>query len=266
MAADNKKYPFFFIHMSDPQFGMITANRDFQQETELIEKAIAHVNRLAPAFVMLTGDMVNEPGNEAQAREARRILQKLDPQIKLYLTAGNHDIGDTPTRDLLRWYRNYFGKDWYSFEHEKHHFVVINSNLIHQGDNVPEERDKQWDWLKRDLAQTQEKTDTGIIIFMHHPLFLSDSDEEDQYFNIPRQIRKEYLSLFRQYGVKAVFSGHTHQNMLTSDGPMEMIITGAVGMPLGESYSGFRLVEVLPDHLVHKFFGLDAVPQNLLKI
>jgi len=252
--------------MSDPQFGMITANRDFEQETELFEKAIDRANRLGPAFVVITGDMVNEPGNEEQAREAQRIMQKIDQNTGLYLAAGNHDIGDIPTKELLRWYRNRFGKDRYSFDWGKHHFIVINSNIIHQGDNVPQERDKQLDWLKRDLAQAYEKAEVSIIIFMHHPLFLIDSDEEDQYFNIPRQVRKVYLSLFQQYEVKAVFSGHTHQNSLAVDGQMEMVITGSVGMPLGQSYSGFRLVEVFPDHLVHKFYGLDAVPQNILKM
>ena len=50
---------FFFIQLSDPQFGMYTADRDFAQETANFEFAVANINRLKPAFVVITGDLVN---------------------------------------------------------------------------------------------------------------------------------------------------------------------------------------------------------------
>lgn len=45
-----------FIQMSDPQFGMFTKNASFEHETVNLEFAIAHANRLKPAFVVITGD------------------------------------------------------------------------------------------------------------------------------------------------------------------------------------------------------------------
>jgi len=51
--------PFFFIQLSDPQFGMFTTNKEFAQF------AVATVNRLRPAFVVITGDLVNQPGDAA---------------------------------------------------------------------------------------------------------------------------------------------------------------------------------------------------------
>src|SRR5436190_258702 len=41
--------PFFFIQLSDPQFGMFTGNKDFAQETANFEFAVAAINRLKPA-------------------------------------------------------------------------------------------------------------------------------------------------------------------------------------------------------------------------
>ena len=41
--------PFFFLQLSDPQFGMFTADRDFAQETANFEFAIASANRRAPS-------------------------------------------------------------------------------------------------------------------------------------------------------------------------------------------------------------------------
>src|SRR5438046_5989999 len=82
----------FFLQMSDPQFGMYSANKDFDQETVNFEFAIATANRLRPKFVVICGDLINEGGNAAQTAEFLRIAAKLDPEIKLYNVAGNHDV------------------------------------------------------------------------------------------------------------------------------------------------------------------------------
>ncbi len=59
-------HPFFFIQLTDPQFGMFTGNAGFEQETANFEFAVATANRLKPAFVVVTGDLVNKTGDEAQ--------------------------------------------------------------------------------------------------------------------------------------------------------------------------------------------------------
>src|SRR5438270_2653401 len=84
---------FTFIQMSDPQFGMYTENKSFEHETANFEFAVATANRLRPKFVVVTGDLINQPGNAAQAAEYHRIAARLDPSIKLYSVAGNHDVG-----------------------------------------------------------------------------------------------------------------------------------------------------------------------------
>src|SRR4249920_2975667 len=70
--------PFFFLQFSDPQFGMFTADKDFAQETANFEFAIASANRLKPAFVVVTGDLVNKAGDPAQIAEYHRIAARLD--------------------------------------------------------------------------------------------------------------------------------------------------------------------------------------------
>ena len=61
VRAEDAK-PFFFIQYTDPQFGMYASNANFSQETANFEFAIATANRLKPAFVVVTGDLVNRPG------------------------------------------------------------------------------------------------------------------------------------------------------------------------------------------------------------
>ena len=65
------------------------------------EFAIATANRLKPAFVVITGDLINESGNAAQTAEYKRIAAKLDPEIKLYSVPGNHDVQNEPTAESL---------------------------------------------------------------------------------------------------------------------------------------------------------------------
>jgi hypothetical protein len=57
---------FFFVQLSDPQFGFSNNDVDFVQDTANAEFAVATVNRLKPAFVVVTGDLVNKAGDAAQ--------------------------------------------------------------------------------------------------------------------------------------------------------------------------------------------------------
>src|SRR4051812_32928891 len=104
-----------FLQMSDTQFGMYTKDVDFVQETANYEFAVANANRLKPRFVIVCGDLVNKAGDAAQIAEYKRISGKLDPAVKLYQVAGNHDVGNEPTPESLAAWREKFGRDYYSF-------------------------------------------------------------------------------------------------------------------------------------------------------
>ncbi len=247
----------FFIQMSDPQFGMYSANREFTHETVNFEFAIATANRLAPRFVVITGDLVNQGGNAAQIREFKRIAAKLNPVIKLYSVPGNHDVGNEPTPESLAAYRKEFGPDYYRFESADLEGFVLNSSLIAAPQNAQQEADRQEAWLKAELAKPKSRY---RVIFQHHSWFLEDPDEADQYFNIPLATRKRYLKLFHDSGVTHVFSGHYHRNAYGKDGQLEMITTGPVGMFLGKDPSGMRIVTWSETGIEHKYYDLGSIP------
>ena len=123
--------------MSDPQFGMYTKDADFAHETANLEFAIAAANRLMPAFVVITGDLINKAGDAAMTAEYKRITAKLDPKIKLYSMPGNHDVGNEPTPESLAVYRERFGADYYSFRAGDIAGIVLNSNLEKGTEKVP---------------------------------------------------------------------------------------------------------------------------------
>ena len=256
--------PFFFVQMSDPQFGMFTKDRDFEQETLNFELAIATANRWKPAFVVITGDLVNKAGDPAQIAEFQRIASKLSRSIPLYNVAGNHDIENEPTPETVGAYNKRFGRDYYSFRSGPLAGVVLNSTLIHKPEKVTALYEQQRTWLRAELKALRISGAKHLVVFQHHPWFLKAADEKDEYFNIPIARRTEFLQLFHQDGVKYLFSGHHHRNGSARDGDIEMTITGPVGMPLGDTpMSGLRVVVVRDSGLTHKFYGLGELPNQI---
>ncbi|MBW2244632.1 MAG: metallophosphoesterase [Deltaproteobacteria bacterium] len=267
----------FFLQMADTQFGMFAKpllfsmlgwpwNEDsFEEETVRFERAIDHANRLKPAFVVFCGDLVNTPGHSGQIAEFKRIAAQLDPSIPLHLIAGNHDIENEPTPQTLARYREDFGKDWYAFQHDDVYGIVLNSTILDEPDAVQGDMDAQMAWLKAELPRAQASGAKHILIFQHHPYFLEEPDESDGYFNIPIGPRRIYLDLFKAHGVRAVFAGHYHRNAEGRDGELEMITTSAVGRPLGDDPSGFRIVQFSAEGLSHTYYGLDEVPASVAR-
>lgn len=250
----------FFIQMTDPQFGMITANGDFSQETANFEFAVSTANRLRPRFVIVTGDLVNKPGDEAQIAEYERISKRLAPGIRFYHLPGNHDVGNEPAPEDLDRYRKRFGPDYYSFREGPMYGIVLNSVLLHSPQQVPEELRKQDAWLAVELEKAKDSGSAHIVVFMHHPLFMQDPDERDQYFNIPLVRRKPLLDLLRKAGVRWVFCGHAHRNAVASDGILTVVTSGPVGKPLGGAQSGIRLVWADNQGLIHRYAQFGDLP------
>ena len=249
-----------FIQMSDPQFGMFTKDVDFTHETANLEFAVAAANRMMPAFVVITGDLTNKSDDPAQAAEYKRITAKLNPKIKLFSVAGNHDVGNEPTAESLAQYRERYGPDYYSFKVGDIAGVVLNSNLEKGAEKVPAEAAKMEAWFRNELERLKLSAVKHIIVFQHISFFLKDPEEEDQYFNIPKPVRERYLHAMHEYGVQQVFAGHYHRNALGRDGDLEMVTSGPVGMPLEGAKSGLRVVTVKDGAVTHKFYDFGELP------
>ncbi|MCX6951752.1 MAG: metallophosphoesterase [Verrucomicrobia bacterium] len=255
--------PFFFIQLSDPQMGMFNDNKDFAQDAANFEFAVTAVNRLHPAFVVVTGDLVNKSGDAAQIAEYRRILGKIDPSIPVHSMAGNHDVGNMPTPATIAAYTQAIGPDHYTFRHQGLAGIVLNSTVIHTPQQVTEQLREQDRWLRAELARAKAEGAAHIVVFQHHPWFIAKADEPDQYFNIPLVRRTEHLALFREFGVRYLFCGHYHRNAEGRDGDLQNITTGPVGKPLGGAKSGFRVAIVRDNVIEHRYYELGELPTKI---
>ena len=251
--------PWFFIQITDPQFGMFENNEGFEKETVLYEKAVAAINKLNPDFVVITGDFVHNSGSVSQINEFKRITSKIKHGIPVYYSPGNHDIGMNPDLQSMKKFKKNYGNDKFKFTHKGAVFIGFNSSYI-KAQMLGSEQ-KQYNWLTSNLEKSRKAN--HIILFCHYPFFIKSFEEPETYSNIGPEYRKKYLSLFESHKVTAVFSGHYHNNALNHYGGVQLVTTSALGKPLGKDPSGMRIVKIYHDRIEHEYFGLDELPDSI---
>jgi len=175
---------FYFVHVTDTHLVTHLYWEDPGSESDSSEsldfrEVIRDINLINPAFVLFTGDLVNE--GELEDFEYRRYFtrsQKLlmELEVPVYIVAGNHDVGgwtSTPPSDgtaRRNWWR-FFGWPYlddpptgdpgrthdYSFDYGSCHFVGMEAYInydswrssIYGSESF---RSEQLTWLQNDLA------------------------------------------------------------------------------------------------------------------
>lgn len=257
IAADSA--PFFFLQLSDPQFGFMDNNKSISAETEAMNKAVAAINQLKPPFVVITGDFVNNSKSKEQIAAYKSMIAQIDSSVMVYMIPGNHDIGKVSRASIDNYKKNY-GETHFSFRYGDCAFIGIDSNIIKEEDKEREE--VQFKWLEQELQKTKDAR--FKFVFTHCSVFLKRMDEPVNYSNFSLPMREKYVRLFQKYGVNAIFAGHLHNNAYGKVGNMEMITIGPVGKVLGTGYQGMNLVKVYPDRFISEFIALNQFPKEVV--
>lgn len=231
-----------FVHMSDPQVGFHDTTAHFAQSDSLMGLAVEAINRLKPACVVITGDLVNKTSNEEQKAIYKKRIAEIDPSIPVYALPGNHD--ERPYNEANHSaFLAFNGYDRFSFVKDGVAFIGFDSCPIKDGDTEAEE--EQLQWLKEQL--TAAKKARQILLFTHCPVIRESLDEGEDYFNFSIPKRAEYIALFKEYGVSALFAGHTHTCRYAELDGIRFITAGPVGSPLEDGFSGMNVVKVSPE-------------------
>ncbi|XP_061823279.1 serine/threonine-protein phosphatase CPPED1 isoform X2 [Nerophis lumbriciformis] len=272
--------PFYFIQAADPQLGLMKAQREgdcdgggdeWTEEVDLTKQAVAAMNQLRPRprFMVLCGDLVHAmPGTifrDDQERDLKMALSGTDPSIPLVFVSGNHDLGNTPTPKTVAQYCSAWGDDYFSFWVGGVLFLVLNSQLFYDASACPQLKESQETWLEEQLSKISFSSSTApkhIIVFQHIPLYIKNHDEEDDYFNLQREVRQKLIDRFKKAGVKAVFSGHYHRNAGGCNDGLDMVVSSAIGCQLGEDTHGVRVVVVTADQVIHRYHTLDQMKKE----
>ncbi|KAF0025195.1 hypothetical protein F2P81_022076 [Scophthalmus maximus] len=193
---------------------------EWAEEVELTKQAVEAVNQLRPRprFMVLCGDLVHAmpdtPFREGQERDLRAALKGTDPSIPLVFVSGNHDLGNTPTPGTVEQYRSAWGDDYFSFWVGGVFCLVLNSQLFYDASACPQLKEAQETWLEEQLSRASSSTEPKpkhVLVFQHIPLYLKSPDEEDDYFNLQREVRQNLLDRFK----KAVLTSPIDNNCLS---------------------------------------------------
>mmetsp|Transcript_10369 Transcript_10369/g.14383 ORF Transcript_10369/g.14383 Transcript_10369/m.14383 type:complete len:359 (+) Transcript_10369:266-1342(+) len=277
--------PFMFAQLADTQLGCLTFNKSLEKELAIVRKGVEKINSLKPKFVIVCGDMINAFPSEAKLQDEQikafyKAMNGIDKRIPLVCVCGNHDIGNQPDRSTIRRYTKYFGPDFFTFWVGGVKCIVINSSLYKdpsKAKDLAKEHDK---WLMQELKKCEKEKPQHTLVFAHIPPFINAPDEPNGYFNWSSDTRKRVLGAMKKAKVRTMFCGHYHRNAGGCDGPLEVVVTSALGCtlkaledplnlpvvltdpPLGENVSGFRLVRVTKKDVEHKWFVLEKLPKK----
>ncbi len=253
---------FTFVQIADTQLGFVNKNENMDPELASFANAVDQINRLRPAFVVISGDMINRPHDIAQIRAFWRIAREINPDIPLHLVPGNHELQKSGESEV-RSYTRLFGPDHYSFTCGNSTFVVLNSSLICSPQADARLRAEQWKWFDEQLTAARTAGSRHVFVLTHHPWFVSTPDEANDYYNIPLPERTKYLLLMKQRGVDFALAGHCHKEAGGQDGGLTMITTAALSRNFNKDPVGFRVFTVRGDKVEHHYYGLNQVPDRI---
>ncbi len=168
---------FTFLHASDTHIAPAVLART--------RRLRALADSLAPAFVLITGDLVRDAlrVGEAEARGYYDLFAREAPLFKspVWTVPGNHEIfgiersrSNVPATHPLygrAMYQHYRGPDYYSFNVGGVHFVGLNTVDVDDQWYYGHVDSVQLRWLERDLEMLPPAT--PVVTFNHIPFFSS---------------------------------------------------------------------------------------------
>ena len=229
--------PFTFVQMTDTQIGFVVGEA---RSDTMMKAAVAEVNALDPALVVITGDLVDVAYSDLQ--DSIYFARRAEIKAPVYEIPGNHDIrkGEPESRER---YARLHGETRFAFRKYGCAFIGMDSNCIKNDETELEQ--EQLEWLEAQLKAARRARYT--FVFLHCPVIRQSIDEPEDYFNFPLAKRSQYISLFKEYGVDAVFAGHTHIDYRTEYEGIGFYTAGPVGYAFDRDRSGYNVVKVGKD-------------------
>ncbi len=193
--------------------------REMRNPWDTLEMCLTELAAEPVDFVLHAGDVLHE-GAVADYRRVQRLFAERLPGVPVVWAPGNHDRREVfaevvPGAVCL-------GEDEYVQDILLPcgvRVLVLDTLRKAVADPLSE---AQLDWLEARLA---DPTPEDVLLLMHHPPIW-----QDPIFAVP--VTERFVDLAAHPKVKALFAGHTHQNMCTqfAGKPLYVADSMAVGM------------------------------------
>jgi hypothetical protein len=213
---------FRFVVLGDNRWG---EGDRIKQPPEYYQN-LEEINRLAPDFVVNTGDMiVGYTDDETHARDMWAEFEKASSTLEppLYRCFGNHDVWDAMSHRVAEdLYKEMYGELYYSYTYKNAYFAVLCSDLAGP-DEIDYITGAQMAWFKADLEKHKDYRYKFVVL--HKPLW-RDEKKDGHWM-------RDVHPLLVQNDIDMVFAGHAHkyEKARTRDG-IQYFISGGGGAPL----------------------------------
>ncbi len=226
-AAEPDLPPLFYAVISDTQKPDGDELKDFLW-------AVGQVNELAPAFVLVPGDLTNT-GTDAQYENFMRVASILKPPV--YVAVGNHEAPCGEEIYRSRFTRHTGQQPYYHRQLGGWHLFVLDSvrfkdgKLMHDGEIDAD----QMAWLRAELAKVDPAA--PVFLSLHHPLI-----QRDGLINYP-----ELLGAFAGHNLLYTVTAHFHRNRHHQDAnAIHHFVTGALSFSCSKDCGiGYRLISTV---------------------
>ena len=247
---------FSFIHITDLHVGDPRGFSESIWKTiglKSIKRCIHEINLLKPDFVIISGDLVYGQLYPFEYSKEYKIcyemIQMFD--VPTYLCPGNHDGYRRPREDGLKFWTEYFGPHYYSFNYGNYHFQAINSYdlpasrrlciffiPLNWGGSI---QDEQFQWIENDLVEN--KGDLNFMFIHHNPLW---ETKQDSLVGRSYKNREQLLTIIEQNNVDMVLAGHVHFDNVTivNDTIFITTTTPESSIDTEDGYWGYRLINI----------------------
>lgn len=186
-AGDNGNESFNFVAAGD--FGC----------TSNTKNTVKNMKDNDPELVLPFGDL-------SYQKSANCWFDIMSPlKKKIMITLGYHDVNDGKVK-LDQYYKSFeMNKPYYSFDYRKTHFIVIAIEFSFENGSA------QYNFIKQDLEETANNTDTNwIIVTSYKPFYSAPTKHTGE-----KDLRSLYHPLFEKFGVDLVLQAHNHNYQRT---------------------------------------------------
>jgi len=197
----------------------------------------------APKIAIHLGDVINAQRNFPCADSILHFAGQTDKDT-VFVTPGNHDLY------FKQWsiYRDYFKTATYWFDTNNGGKKLDLFICLDSGDGTLGA--KQTKWLRELLEQKSKEGYRRIIVFTHtHFWKLDNSQGHTSNFGLEETY--ELASLFAQYGVEYVWSGHQHaRQSVFFKGVNYLVLNATKDSENGQSYMKVEMGESAIYHYI----------------
>jgi hypothetical protein len=173
----------------------------------IFEDAVSKIELLQPQFVMSVGDLIDGATYDSSVMENQwndfdRMIKPLT--MPFFYVVGNHDIGNPV---MEKFWQKRFGKTYYYFVYKNVLFLCVNT----QDGGYSGIRNEQIAYFEKAIKDHPDVRWT--FIFMHRPVWFTDSNKKEGYEKIEEALKGHNYTLFSGHHhtyYNAVKSGNKH--------------------------------------------------------